>query len=102
MDKLKLFPMLLAEPIQDFNKSKSQFYIFNSQNNRGYKLDGFAANLCYRFDGKKSLEEIIKELESEMNLQENYFLKEISALLTDLQNNSLVEFHNSPQAIKER
>lgn len=102
MDKLNLFPKLLAEPIQDFNKSKSLYYIFNSQNNRGYKLDGFAANLCTRFDGLKSLQQIIKEFESEMNLKENYFQKEIGDLLIDLQNNSLIEFYNSPYVAKDR
>jgi hypothetical protein len=101
MDKLKLFPILLAEPIQGYDKNKSHFYIFNSKNNRGYKLDGFAANLCQRFNGIKSLEEIIKEFEVEMDLQSNYFTEEIDVLLTDLQNNSLLEFHNSPQSLKE-
>ena len=101
MDKLKLFPMLLADPIQDFNKNKSNFYIFNSKNNRGYKLDGFAANLCHRFNGLKALEQIIKEFETEMNLESNYFNEEIDILLTDLKNNSLIEFHDTPQTLKE-
>jgi hypothetical protein len=101
MDKLKIFPILLADPIQDYNKNKSHFYIFNSKNNRGYKLDGFAANLCHRFNGIKSLEQIIKEFEVEMDLQSNYFNEEIDVLLTDLQNNSLLEFHNTPQTLKE-
>lgn len=101
MDKLKLYPILLADPIQEYNKSKSVFYLFNTASNRGYKLDGFAANLCHRFNGNKSLEEVIKEFESEMNLQSNYFLEEIDVLLTDLQNNSLIEFRDSPQTSKE-
>jgi hypothetical protein len=102
MDKLKLYPILLADPIQDYNKNKSYFYIFNSQNNRGYKLDGFAANLCHRFNGIKSLEQVIKEFEIDMDLKSNYFNEEIDVLLTDLQKNSLIEFHNSPQTLKER
>lgn len=101
MDKLKLFPILLADPIQDYNKNKSHFYIFNSKNNRGFKLDGFAANLCHRFDGKKSLEEIIKDFEVEMNLESDYFSQEIAVLISDLQNNSLVEFHSTPLILKE-
>lgn len=101
MDNLKLFPVLLADPIQEYNKNKSSFYIFNSKNNRGYKLEGFAANLCHRFNGVKTLEQIIKEFENEMNLKANYFNEEIEVLITDLHKNSLIEFHNSPQALKE-
>lgn len=101
MDKLLLFPILLADPIQDYDKNKSHYYIFNSQNNRGFKVDGFAANLCQRFNGKKSLELIIKEFETDMNLETNYFNDEIDVLLTDLQNNSLIEFHSSPLTLQE-
>lgn len=100
MENLKLYPILLADPIQDYNKNKSHFYIFNSKNNRGFKLDGFAANLCHRFDGKKSLEEIIKDFEKEMNLNSDYFSDEIEVLINDLQNNSLVQFHASPLILK--
>lgn len=101
MDKSKLYPVLLAEPIQDYDQNKSFLYIFNSRNNRGYKLDGFAANLCYRFDGIKSLEQVIKEFETDMELQSDYFKEEIDVLLADLQNNSLIEFHQAPQILKE-
>jgi hypothetical protein len=101
MDKLKLFPKLLADPIQEYNKSKTHLYIFNSKNNRGYKLDGLAANLCFRFDGKKSLEQVIKEFEVEMELQPNSFSSDIESLLVDLQNNSLLEYLELPQLLKE-
>lgn len=102
MDKLKLYPILLADRIQEYSESKSVFYIFNSKNNRGYKLDGFAANLCNRFNGAKSLEQIIKEFEGEMKLSPNYFDQEISSLLNDLQTNSLIEFRDLPQTSLEK
>lgn len=100
MDKLKLYPILLADPIQEYNKSKSTFYIFSSKNNRGYQLDGYAANLCHRFNGLKSLEEIVQEFEKEMDLGTGYFKDEINVLLHDLQSNALIEFHSSPQILK--
>jgi hypothetical protein len=102
MENLKLFPLLLADPILEYDNQRSNFYIFNSANNRGYKLDGYAANLCQRFDGSKSLEEIIREFESEMNLQSNYFNDEITVLINDLKNNSLIEFHQSAQVAKDQ
>ncbi|MGZ3807160.1 MAG: hypothetical protein ACXVCE_03680 [Bacteriovorax sp.] len=101
MDKLKLFPILMAEPIQEYNKTKSNLYIFNSSSNRGYMLDGFAANLCHRFDGTKSLESIILEFEREMGLKTNFYKEEIDSLLQDLQVNSLIEFLNFPKLSKE-
>jgi len=101
MDKLKLFPLLTADPIQDYNKNKSNFYIFSSRNNRGYSLDGIAANLCHRFDGSKNLETIIREVELENSLQENFYQSEIESLIQDLQNNSLIEFLESPKTKAE-
>jgi hypothetical protein len=97
MDKLKLFPLLTAEPIQEYNKNKSSFYVFNKLNNRGYALDGFAANLCQRFDGTKSLELIITDFEKELEIEKNYYQNEIETLLQDLQLNSLVEFLELPK-----
>lgn len=97
MDKLKLFPLLIADPIQDYNKNKSSFYIFNSRSNRGYSIDGLAANLCQRFDGTKNLESIISEFEKEMAIEKNYYQNEIESLLQDLQNNSLIEFLDLPK-----
>ncbi len=97
MNKLKLFPLLTADPIQDYNKNKSQLYIFSSRTNRGYSLDGIAANICHRFDGTKNLETVIREVERENSLEENYYQKEIEALLLDLQNNSLIEFLELPR-----
>ena len=98
MENLKLFPLLLADPILEYDGNRPNFYIFNSANNRGYKLDGYAANLCHRFNGSKSLEEVIREFESEMNIEKNYFNAEISALIADLKNNSLIEFHQTAKA----
>ncbi|MDD4973890.1 MAG: PqqD family protein [Bacteriovorax sp.] len=101
MDQLKLFPVLTAEPIQEYSKNKPNYYIFNSRSNRGYMLDGFAANLCQRFDGAKSLEVIIQEFENEMDLRKDSYKKEIDTLLQDLHDNSLIEFLNSPKPTKE-
>lgn len=100
MDKLKLFPLLTAEPIQEYNKSKTHLYLYSSRNNRGYSLDGFAANLCHRFDGTKNLETIIQDFETDMSLEKNYYQDEIVSLLLDLQNNSLVDFLEQPKSSK--
>lgn len=100
MDNLKLFPLLTAEAIQEYNKTKNNLYLYSSRNNRGYSLDGFAANLCHRFDGTRTLEVIIHDFEEELALEKNYYQEEINTLLQDLQNNSLIEFLDQPKTSK--
>jgi len=101
LDKLKLFPILTAEPIQEYNNSKSNLYIYSRNNNRGYSLDGFAANLCHRFDGTKNLESIIRDFEAELQIEKNYYQEEIETLLHDLQNNSLIDFLEQPKTLSK-
>lgn len=97
MEHLKQYPLLTAEPIQEYNKSKSNLYLYSSRNNRGYSLDGLAANLCHRFDGTKNLETIIRDFEKEMEIEANFYQEEIASLILDLQNNSLVDFLDHPK-----
>lgn len=92
MSKMDLYPNIKAEVLgKNKTEDLATLYLFNSQTNRGYSLDGLAAILCKKFDGKKKLSSLIGELESEYQIDAKNFNSDIDALLEDLTDNDLLE-----------
>ncbi|MBC7713605.1 MAG: PqqD family protein [Rhizobacter sp.] len=98
MDYMDQYPLINAEPINDNGRQESQhsYFIFNAQTNKGYSLDGLAALLCKKMNGKKTLRSIIAELEADYELETGKFNKEIHALIKDLGDNNLLILKDAP------
>lgn len=98
MSKMGTYPLIKAE-ILGKNKTEDQasFFLFNSETNRGYSVDGLAALLCKRFDGTKTLQELVAELEADYELEPHKFDKDVSMLIQDLENNGLVTLSLTPK-----
>lgn len=96
MNNAKLYPKITAQVFNSPN-NKDEYFLFNTATNRGFAVDGYAAILCKKFNGEKTLEEIVKNFESEQKLESGEFSEEISTLLSDLEKNRLITFHNEAQ-----
>lgn len=97
MKYANFYPKLEAQ-IFPSNTSREELFLFNSSTNRGFSLDGVAADICKKFTGDKKLSDIVSEVESERKLVSGLFNKEIDDLLNELENFKLVSFHEDPQS----
>ncbi|MBC7428446.1 MAG: hypothetical protein H7336_07540 [Bacteriovorax sp.] len=97
MKKSHLFPKISA---QIFNSPSTidEFYLFNTSSNKGFAIDGFAADLCKKFIGEATLAETVRSLEIESKLKEGEYEEEIDNLILELERNSLIEFFEEAQA----
>ncbi len=91
------YPKLEAQ-IFPSNTSREELFLFNSNTNRGFSLDGVAADICKKFTGDRKLSEIVTEVEMERKIESGLFNKEIDDLLNELENFKLVSFHENPQS----
>lgn len=97
-DRLKLYPRITAEILgKKKTEGSASCFLFNSQTNRGYAVEGLAAILCKNFDGTKTLESLVQELEKDYELEPNTFTSEIKTLIKDLEENGLIELMSSPR-----
>lgn len=92
------FPKLTSVVLnREFNNNDPYTdYLFNPSTNKGYSVNGLAAMFCRELDGTKTLSEIIANFEAHYGLAPGKFTKEIEILLSDLENNQLIEFLQSP------
>lgn len=97
-DKTKMYPRITAEILgKKKTEGSANCFLFNSQTNRGYAVEGLAAILCKNFDGTKTLENLVQDLEKEYALEPNAFSNEIKGLIKDLEDNGLIELMSSPK-----
>lgn len=98
MEYMDKYPLISAESLDGNSRQENQFsyFLFNSQTNKGYSVDGLAALLCKQMNGKKKLRDLVKDLEAEYEIESGHFDKEIQTLMKDLSDNSLVIFNETP------
>lgn len=101
MKQHELFPKISAQIFKSPNNPE-EFFLFNTSTNKGFAIDGFAAILCKKFTGDRTLKEVITEFETEQKLDKNEYQTEISDLLAELEKNRLLVFHNSAQELEEK
>ncbi len=90
MDISSNYILLKAELLSTDNKNPNEVFLFNSSTNRGFLVEGIAAQLCKKMDGKKTFDELIKEFESEHNTSVKKFEKDIEKFVSDLIQNDLI------------
>ena len=88
-------PFLMATKLNNEVDSKGRLYLFNSQTNSGFELEGLASIFVSKFDGVKSVQKITSELEEEFELEKGKFEKDIEGLINELKSNGLINFASS-------
>ena len=101
MKQHELFPKISAQIFKSPN-NQEEFFLFNTSTNKGFAIDGFAAVLCKKFTGDRTLSEVIAEFEAEQKLEKNEYETEITELLAELEKNRLLVFHNTAQELEEK
>lgn len=101
MKQHDLFPKISAQIFKSPNNTE-EFFLFNTTTNKGFAIDGFAAVLCKKLTGDRTLNEVIAEFEIEQKLAKDEYKTEISDLLTELEKNRLLVFHNTAQELEEK
>lgn len=96
--KNNFYPQITAQILHNKN-DEEKFYLFNTSTNMGYSIDGLAAQLCRKFNGDKTLTNILAEFEIELGLEKDEYKDEINTLLEDLEKNKLIAFHEKSQAL---
>jgi len=91
MKRSNLVPTIVAQFITTNNKI-DECFLFQSETNRGYAIDGIAAVICRRFNGKDNLEVIVNNLEKDLKLTKGQYDGEIEVLLDELEQFKLIEF----------
>lgn len=96
MDIMETYPKVIAEPLADNQQENPlSYFLFNSQTNRGYSVDGLAALFCRQLDGQKKLRDLITDFEAQHELEKGKFDGDIKTLLKDLEDNGLLVLNNS-------
>lgn len=92
MNYLNQYPVVIAEFLSKSDRPDGKVYLFNKCTNKGFQLDNLAALLVQKFNGKRSLRELISELEFEVQADQGMYDNEIESLIEDLLKNELIEF----------
>lgn len=96
MKQAQLFPKISAQVLNSPN-NKDEYFLFNASTNKGFSIDGLAADLCKKFNGEMTLEQTIKTFEIEQQLKMGEFESEIDSLIQDLEKNCLLVFLEEAQ-----
>mgnify|MGYP003388732430 CR=1 FL=1 len=81
---------LSAEVIVN-NAEEAKIVLFRSADNSGFVVDGLAALVCLRMDGKKSLTDIMADLRVEVEAELPTLEADVRGLVVNLENYGLVE-----------
>ena len=82
----QLYPKISAQILNSPN-NKDEYFLFNPSTNKGFSVDGLAADLCKKFNGEMTLDQTIKTFEVEQQLKAGEFNSEIDNLIQDLEKN---------------
>lgn len=98
MEMMDLYPLLVAESLTpgSENENPLAYYLFNSQTNRGFAVEGLAALFCKTMNGKKKVKELVQNFEKEHELEAGIFEKDILKLIDDMDDNGLILLSDKP------
>ncbi len=96
MKQNELFPKISAQIFNSPNNVE-EYFLFNTNTNKGFSIDGFAALLCKKFTGEYSLAQSVLEFEKEQNLASGEFESDIEWLIIELERHNLITFYESAQ-----
>lgn len=95
MNKGDLIPVFNAEILKS-SAEKKEIYVFSSELEAGFKIDGLAAVLCTKMLGQKKLSDLVKDLCAEWDLPELQMVHDVEFLLTELESNKMLIWLTEP------
>lgn len=87
-DYVPLLNVLLAKN----SPGSESLYFVSKVGMRGYEVDGLAAEICRKIDGKISLQKIADEIVKEYEVEGLGFLAEFNGLVENLKSESLIDW----------
>lgn len=70
----------------------NDLYVYDPAGGQVFQVDGLAALVCGRIDGKKTVRQIADELIAEKQLPVERFLADVEKLIQELQRQALIDF----------
>jgi hypothetical protein len=88
-------PFLTADIIKT-SPDKREIHIYSHESDTGFEVEGYAAILCSRFIGDKSMEQLIGDMVAEFQLPENEFSADAISFASELESLNLIRWLDYP------
>ena len=91
----KKIPVIPDNVISRINDKKEVIIISMDIDEQFYKLDGVSSEIWASIDGKKSWQEILKNILDKYDVTKKQLNKDVNKLVSDLEKHSLIHPYNS-------